>query len=128
MKSGKKARKTSRVDQSHNRVLETLNQVWLAGLGAVSRSQAAGPKMLNELAKEGTHIQARTRAVAGNAVRDVQARVHHALNQLPPVLILKEIRALAKRIGAIDSKIDKLASARRSPRKARVVRKRRQPR
>jgi hypothetical protein len=127
MKSGKKARKTSRVHQTHNRVLESLNQVWLAGLGAVSSSHTAGPKLLNQLAKEGTRIQARTRDVAGKAVRDVQARVHHALNQLPPVLILKEIQALAKRIGAIDAKIDKLASARRSPRKARVVRKRRQP-
>jgi hypothetical protein len=113
MKRRKKTSKTSRVEQTHNRVLQGLNDVWLAGLGAVSRSQIAGPKLLNELANEGARIQARTRHAAGTAVRDVQARVHHALSQLPPVLILKEIKALSKRIDAIDAKIDNLASGRR---------------
>jgi hypothetical protein len=125
MKSRKKTSKTSRVEQTHNRVLQSLNDVWLAGLGAVSRSQAAGPKLLNELAQEGARIQARTRHAAGTAVRDVQTRLHHALSQLPPVLMLKEIKALSKRIDAIDAKIDHLASARRAPRKSRIVRKRR---
>jgi hypothetical protein len=109
MKSRKKTSKTSRVEQTHNRVLQSLNDVWLAGLGAVSRSQAAGPKLLNELAQEGARIQARTRNAAGTAVRDVQTRLHHALSQLPPVLMLKEIKALSKRIDAIDAKIDHLA-------------------
>jgi polyhydroxyalkanoate synthesis regulator phasin len=127
MKSAKISPKTSRVDLTPNRLLETLNQVWFAGLGAVSKARTEGPTLLNELVKEGARIKARARDAAQTAVLglldDVQSSVHDALNQLPPFRVLKEVQALSNRVDAIDAKIDKLASARRAPRKSRAAHK-----
>jgi len=64
MKSAKISPKTSRVDLTPNRLLETLNQVWFAGLGAVSKARTEGPTLLNELVKEGARIKARARCCA----------------------------------------------------------------
>jgi len=120
------------------RMLEAVQQVWLAGLGAVSKAQRGAPKLLEELVAEGARIQSTTRGNAEKAVKglleDVQStigervgnirtrtgdaldnlekifqtRVHRALSQLG-VPSAEELAALSKRIDALNHSIEKLA-------------------
>jgi poly(hydroxyalkanoate) granule-associated protein len=119
-------------------MLEGLHQVWLAGMGAVSRAQHDAPKMFDELVAEGARFQADTRGAAEAALRGVlgtvqerinagvtgvrgqanealenlekifQTRVHRALAQLG-VPSAGEVHALGKRIDTLNTNIDRLA-------------------
>jgi hypothetical protein len=127
MKSRTKSRRTGRniATLTGYRPFEPLVHVWLAGLGAISKAQTEGPKLLNELIKEGTRVQAHKRKAAEKAVRstvgDVQALVRRLVNELPPVRVLKEVRALRKQVHVMNAKIENLSPARRLPRKRRVA-------
>lgn len=104
---------------TEGRLLGSLHQVWLAGLGAVAKAQTEGPKVRNELIKEGALVQGRNRTAAKKAVRstigDVRAFVRRIVNELPPVRVLEEIRALRKQVDAMNANIEKLAHIRRAP-------------
>jgi hypothetical protein len=119
MKSGRKSERTGRkgVASANGSMLESLIHVWLAGLGAASKAQAKGPRWLHELIKEGARLEAFESNAAKKAVRStlvgVRALARRVVNELPPVRVLKEVRALRKEVGAMNAKIDKLARARR---------------
>ena len=149
-KSPKKASK--RAGDTQTQLLNTLHQVWLAGLGAVSRAQHGTPKLLQELVAEGAQVHADTKKYAEKALRgamsDVQetlnarmgkvkgeatdafenlekifrARVHSALTQLG-VPSAGEVESLSKRVDALNANIDKLARARKSMPRMRAARK-----
>jgi poly(hydroxyalkanoate) granule-associated protein len=148
MASRKKSRKTSKTSKTskknavltQERMLEALHQVWLAGLGAVSKAQKGAPKLLDELIVEGGRFHTRTRNSAQKAIRGVledvqtsisarvgsvreqasdtfdnlekifQTRVHRALNQLG-VPSAEAVEALSKRVDALNANIEKLAHA-----------------
>jgi len=129
-------------------MLDTVHQIYLAGLGAVSKAQRGTPKLLDELISEGARIHADTRGAAEKVLRGVlgevqstlnsrvsqvkgkaadayeslekicQTRVHRALTQLG-VPIAVEIETLSKRVDSLNSNIAKLASARKPASKAR---------
>jgi poly(hydroxyalkanoate) granule-associated protein len=122
-------------------MLQMLHQVWLAGLGAVSKAQHGAPKLLDELITEGARVDAQARGAARKAVRgvlsDVQAgvnarmsqvrgqaaeamdnletifrtRVHRALTQIG-VPTAESVTALSRRVDALNANIDKLARQR----------------
>jgi len=122
-------------------MLQMLHQVWLAGLGAVSKAQHGAPQLLEELIAEGARVDAQARGAARRAVQgllsDVQAgvnarvsqvrgqaaeamdnletifrtRVHRALSQLG-VPRAEAVAALSKRVDALNANIDKLARQR----------------
>ncbi len=54
------------------KVTESAQQVWLAGLGALSRAQAEGSKLFDTLVKEGQTMEARSREQSskGESLRD----------------------------------------------------------
>lgn len=54
------------------KVTESAQQVWLAGLGALSRAQAEGSKLFDTLVKEGQTTEARSREQSrnGESLRD----------------------------------------------------------
>ena len=54
------------------KVTESAQQVWLAGLGALSRAQAEGSKLFETLVKEGQDSEARSREQSrkGESLRD----------------------------------------------------------
>ncbi len=119
-------------------LLTMLHQVWLAGLGAVSRAQQGAPKLMEELVAEGARVQADTQAAAEKALRGAisglqetlnarmnkvrgdandafenlekifRARVNSALAQLG-VPSSGEVQSLSKRVDALNAHIDKLA-------------------
>lgn len=140
-KSSKGARKSAGDTQTE--LLNMLHQVWLAGLGAVSRAQQGTPKLLQELIAEGAEVHAQTKQAAEKALQGAlsgmqaglnarmdkvrgdatdafenlekifRARVHSALTQLG-VPSAGEVESLSKRVDALNANIDKLARARKS--------------
>ena len=137
--SRKRARAKSSDIQSH--MTETVHQIWLAGLGAVSKAQHGAPHMLDELISEGERVDARVRGAVTETLRGVvgsvqdslgarvsgirgqaaeavdnlekifRARVRRALTQLG-VPSGQEIEALSKRVDALNANIGKLADRR----------------
>jgi poly(hydroxyalkanoate) granule-associated protein len=128
-------------------MLNALHQVWLAGLGAASKTQRGAPELWEELVTEGARVHAETRGAAEKALRglvgDVQStinarveqvrgqaedvlenlekifqtRVHRALAQLG-VPTAEQVEGLSKRVEALNSSIGKLARAPKSAGKA----------
>lgn len=127
---------------SQGRLLDTVHQIYLAGLGAVSKAQRGTPKLLDDLISEGARVHADTRGAAEKALRGVlgevqstinarvsqakgqasdafenlekifQTRVHRALTQLG-VPSAEEIETLSRRVDSLNSNIEKLANARK---------------
>lgn len=60
-------------------IMDSAQQIWLAGMGAFGRAQEEGSKLFEALVKEGSGLEAKTRKLAGgkvDAVRDaVENRV-----------------------------------------------------
>jgi len=134
---------------TQERLLGTVHQVWLAGLGAVAKAQAGAPKLLDDLVAEGARVHARASKATDAAVRtaletaqtairgrvdDVretasdayenlekifQTRVQRALKQLG-VPSTEEISELSKRVDALNTNIEKLARGRATVHKTRA--------
>lgn len=70
-----------RAENMQRSIVDSAQQIWLAGVGAFARAQEEGTKMFETLVKEGVSIEKTTRKYAGNraeAVRDVvEDRVGH---------------------------------------------------
>jgi poly(hydroxyalkanoate) granule-associated protein len=145
-KSAKKSDGLIAVTQ--NRLLGTVHQVWLAGLGAVSKAQHGAPKLLEDLVAEGARVHASASRATDAAVRGVvssvqsaimdraddlrekatdafedlekifQTRVHRALKQLG-VPSAEEIAGLSKRVEALNANIEKMARGRAGTAKSR---------
>jgi poly(hydroxyalkanoate) granule-associated protein len=133
---------------AQERLLDTVHQIWLAGLGAVSKARQGTPQLLEDLVSEGARIHTETRGAAEKAVRSLlegvqtsistrvgqvqgqaadtlanlekifQTRVHRALTQLG-VPSAEEVESLSKRVDALNANIDKLTRARKVNTKAR---------
>ncbi|HUL17820.1 MAG TPA: phasin family protein [Steroidobacteraceae bacterium] len=154
MATRRKSRKSARNGDGtvQAQLLEIVSQIWLAGLGAVSKAQKGAPKLLHELVTEGARVHADTREAAEKALQGVmgdvqstlnekmsqvrgkatdafenlekvfQTRVHRALNQLG-VPSADEVESLSKRVHALNVNIEKLAQARSSASRPRGTRK-----
>lgn len=139
-KSARRGRKSSSDTQAQ--MLNMMHQVWLAGLGAVSKAQHGAPKLLEELIAEGAEMHATTKGAAEKALRSAlsgvqeslnarmskirgdatdayesldkifRSRVHSALTQLG-VPSAGEVESLSKRVDALNANIDKLARTRK---------------
>jgi len=135
------ARKARSTLQS--KTLDSMNQIWLAGLGAVSKAQRGAPQLLQELIAEGTRMHAKTRGAAEKAMQGIvdnvrstintslgdmrgqasdaleglekifQTRVHRALTQIG-VPSAEDIAALSERVDALNASVQKLAQARKA--------------
>ena len=125
------------------KALDSMNQIWLAGLGAVAKAQRGAPQLLQQLIAEGTRVQAKTRGAAEKTMQGIvedvrstintrigdmrgqaadaleglekifQTRVHRALTQIG-VPSAKDIAALSERVDALNASIEKLAQARKA--------------
>jgi len=141
-------RKSSTPATVQERLLETVHQIWLAGLGAVSQARQGAPQVFDDLVSEGARIHTQTRGAAEKAVRSLiggvqasindrvgkvrsqatdalddlekvfQSRVHRALAQLG-VPSAEEVQALSKRVDQLNANISKLTRARRVGARAR---------
>lgn len=124
-------------------VIDTGQQIWLAGLGAVARAQQEGPKLFQTLVAEGSEFQERQRenvqertadawkqlraqfdertaGVRGKATETIdnlegilQARVLKALQQLG-VPTSNEIDALSRKVKELNRSVQALTQAKSS--------------
>lgn len=56
-------------------IMESAQQIWLAGLGAFAKAQAEGGKLFETLVKEGGAIERKTRQFTGSKVHEVRGAV-----------------------------------------------------
>lgn len=119
-------------------VRDSAQQIWLAGLGAFSKTQEEGAKVFEALVKEGKHLESRTRKLAEAKVSEMTSkwnrqtgkataratatwdkleqvfedRVERALSRLG-VPTNRDIQALAKRVETLTASVQKLTGARK---------------
>jgi poly(hydroxyalkanoate) granule-associated protein len=147
-KSRASARRTPATAQE--RLLDTVHQIWLAGLGAVSKAKQGAPQMLEDLVSEGARLHTQTRGAAEKALRGLlegvqsniservgkvqgqatdalenlekifQTRVHRALTQLG-VPSAEEVEELSKRVDRLNANIEKLTQARKAGGRSRAT-------
>ncbi len=144
--NGSRARPAAATAQE--RLLDTVHQIWLAGLGAASKARQGAPQLLEDLVSEGARIHTQARGAAEKTLRSLlegvqssinsrvsqvqgqatdtlanlekmfQTRVHRALTQLG-VPSAEEVESLSRRVDALNANIDKLARARKPAARAR---------
>lgn len=138
-------------------VIENVQQVWLAGMGAIARAQKEGPAAFQDAVAEGLKLLNRSRSSAEQMIRDVfesaqgsvqarigtardqaaetwdniealfQNRVQKAMHQLG-VPSAEEIRLLTRRVAELNENVKALAAGRARGRKAPRARAKRKSR
>jgi poly(hydroxyalkanoate) granule-associated protein len=135
------ARRTrARAAKGPAQLIENVQQIWLAGMGAVARAQKEGPAAFQEAVADGFKLLNRSRSTAEQVIRDAfeaaqgtvesrlgsareqanetwdnletlfQSRVHKALQQLG-VPSGDEIRLLTKRVAELNDNVKALAAS-----------------
>ena len=111
---------------SAKQVMDSAQQIWLAGLGAFSKAQNEGKKVFEALVAQGAKIEERTRHVAEATIETAkdqatktidmatgkfdkleqvfEKRVHSSLNRLG-VLTAKDVEALSAQVGELSEAV-----------------------
>jgi len=63
-------------------VMDSAQQIWLAGLGAFAKAQAEGGKLFESLVKEGAALDAKTRKFTDAKVAEARGNVESTLGQV----------------------------------------------
>jgi len=142
-----KARTRARKTQAN--VIENVQHVWLAGMGAVAKAQKEGPAAFQEAVAEGLQLLTRSRTTAEKMIRDVfesaqgsvqtrfgsardqatetwdnlealfQSRVQKALQQIG-VPTASEVRLLTRRVAELNDNVKALSARSSRPKRARA--------
>ena len=151
--SARKAR--ARPAKSPVHLIENVQQVWLAGMGAIARAQKEGPAAFQDAVAEGFKLLTRSRSNAEQVIRDAfesaqetvqarvgsareqatetwdnletlfQSRVHKAMQQLG-VPSGEEIRLLTQRVEELNASVQAMSA--RKPRGRKPARAKRKAR
>jgi poly(hydroxyalkanoate) granule-associated protein len=105
--------------QLANKVRESAQQIWDAGLGAFAKAQEEGNKVFETLVCEGEALQEKTRKkVAGLRVAEMASKATGTWDKLEQVFEARVARALGrlgvptrKEIDALAKRIDRLSTA-----------------
>jgi poly(hydroxyalkanoate) granule-associated protein len=126
-------------------VMDSAQQIWLAGLGAFAKAQTEGRKMFDTLVKQGEGLEKTTRHVAEATIETAkeqasktigmatgkfdkleqvfEERVHKSLNRLG-VLTSKDVEALSAQVAELaDAVRGLLAQEKRAPAAAKAAKK-----
>jgi len=85
LKSKAKASAQSEAKSNENMgksIMESAQQIWLAGMGAFSRAQEEGTKLFETLVKEGVTLESRTRKLAMGKADEVRGAVESGVSQV----------------------------------------------
>jgi len=63
-------------------VIDSAQQIWLAGLGAFAKAQAEGGKLFESLVKEGSALDAKTRKFTQARVDEARGNVESTIGQV----------------------------------------------
>jgi poly(hydroxyalkanoate) granule-associated protein len=66
----------------HKTLMDSAQQIWMAGMGALSRAQGEGTKLFETLVKEGVNLEQKTRKVATSKVDEVRGAVETTVSQV----------------------------------------------
>jgi len=152
MAAKKKGKLGGGASKQEQNLLYSAHQIWLAGLGALSRAQAGAPKVFEELMREGSKLQGGALDAAQKVVMQAfqgaqktvnqrvdtvkeqagetwdnlekifQARVQRAIHQIG-MPSAEDMKALKRRIEELAASVDRL-SARRAVKPRRPRRRR----
>ena len=97
---------TDKKDDADNiaeRVKESANQIWLAGLGAYAKAEEEGSKLFDNLVHDGEKIETKTRSyidkgldVAKDKVDEVKAKATGSWNKVEKAFDLRVSKALGR--------------------------------
>ena len=135
-----RARKArARTTTAQGALIENVQQIWLAGMGAVAKAQKEGPAAFQDAVAEGFKLLTRSRSNAEEMIREAfesaqesvqsrlgsardqatetwdnlealfQSRVHKAMNQLG-VPTAEEIRVLTRRVAELNDTVKTLSA------------------
>ena len=62
-------------------IMDSAQQIWLAGLGAFSKAQAEGGKLFETLVKEGAQVEKKTRAYTDARVTEARSAVENGVGE-----------------------------------------------
>ena len=65
----------AKAEQMSKSIVDSAQQIWMAGMGAFNRAQGEGSKLFEALVKEGMNIEQHTRKLAGGSVEAVRDAV-----------------------------------------------------
>ena len=137
-------------------MVEGVQQIWLAGMGALARAQRDGPAAFHDAVTEGLKLLERSRSGAGQLVRDaidtaqgsMQARIDSAMSQANEtwdsletlfqnrvqralmqigVPTAEEVRKLTRRVADLNESVKALSQRQATPRKRGKARRARNP-
>ena len=77
-----KSAKPSASPVSSKSIMESAQQIWLAGLGAFAKAQGQGSQLFETLLKEGSSLEQKTRKLATGKVDDVRDAVESGVTQV----------------------------------------------
>lgn len=63
-------------------IMESAQQIWLAGLGAFAKAQGEGGKLFETLIREGSSLEQKTRKIATGTVGEVRGAVETGVSQV----------------------------------------------
>jgi len=99
--SGSEKQVSQIAEHMADRVKESANQIWLAGLGAYSKAEEEGGKLFDSLVQDGEKLEAKTRAivdkplnVAKEKVETVRARATGSWEKVEKAFDLRVSKAL----------------------------------
>lgn len=68
--------------EANKSIMESAQQIWLAGLGALTKAREDGTKLFENLVKEGLSLEAATRKIATGKVDEVRGAVESGVSQV----------------------------------------------
>jgi len=77
-----KSKSTAKPSHSQKSLMETAQQVWMAGMGALGRAQDEGSKMFEGLVKEGMALEQSTRKIATGNVDRMRGAVENTVGHV----------------------------------------------
>ena len=102
-------------EQMAEKVKDSANQIWLAGLGAYSKAEQGGGKLFETLVQDGEKLEAKTRAlvdkplnVAKETVETVRARASGSWEKVEKAFDLRVSKALHRLNIPTRSDVDQL--------------------
>ncbi len=124
----KKLKRSLSEKQMAEKIGESANQIWLAGLAAFEKAQKEGGKIFDKLVREGEQVESRTRKFAGESLEEVKSkatgtwdkleqvfeeRVERALQALG-VPTNHDVAGLSKQVDALSAAVSRLTEGRKS--------------
>ena len=77
-----KSKATAQSSRSQKSLMETAQQVWMAGMGALGRAQDEGSKMFEGLVREGMALEQSTRKIATGNVDRMRGAVENTVGHV----------------------------------------------